>query len=150
MAVTTYLTVDELTEHLTIEFQLTNDGETWPDIDVIQKAIEMAAGRINAALRASDQFTCTKDDDAKAYLKALNLVGAVLLVNFDNVRKMPEEDKARYERWFNEGIEALRSENMIVCEGETGVDHPAFATAQVAYTPEAAFNILINAIKKEI
>lgn len=121
---------------------------TWPDETLIQNHINMAKGEIDMALAAFGQGDCDLSEAATGFLKLLNVIGTVLITEFDNVRFLTEGDLARYQQWKDGMINRLISGEITVCDGETGINYPAFATAERAYTPEGAVKILQNYWKR--
>lgn len=143
MTVTTYCELNELEVFLTLdEGEVT--GVTQPDSQTLQRNIDMAASEVNMSLQASGQFTCNKSEEGNMFLKLLNIVGAMLLTEWDNARFLEQFDRTRYQDWKDSNLELLRTGHMELCEGETNVDYPAVATAEVGYTPEAMDEILRN------
>lgn len=143
MTIVAYCSLDDLTEFLTHEV---NDitGVTWPDTQVLQRNINMASAEVSAALAAFDQLDCTKEDWANEYLKLINLIGAALLTEFDRARFWDDATKARYQEWKDNQLELVRTGQLALCQGHTGIDYPAFETAEQAWTPDAAAKIYLN------
>lgn len=143
MPITTYCSVDDLSEFLTHD-EGEIDGSSWPDTSVMTHLIRLSAAEINVALQASNQLACTKDDNTSEFLKLLNVIGAALMTEYDNARFWTDETKRRFQQWKDQNIELLRTGQLAVCAGETGLEYPAVATAEVAYTPEGAAKIIWN------
>jgi len=125
------------------------DTNTYPDVEYVNTNIRLAAAEIHAALNASDQGSCARDEWADTFLNLLNLIGAVLLTEQDNLRQLTDADLSRYQDWKNDLLNKIRTGEMAICSGETNKDYPAFSTAPQSWTPEAAANIIRNRIQKE-
>jgi len=138
-----YCTVNELEEFLTLtEGSIT--AATFPDTTLFTRHITLASSEIWMALQASDQATCTKADEAEDFLTLLAMIGAALLTEFDNARFWTDETKRRYQEWKDSNLELIRTGKLALCQGHTGLEYPAFAVAEQAWTDEAAWRIWVN------
>ena len=146
MAVTTYCDATDLATWLTWEESFS--ATTLPTLVTANMIIEMAAGEINATLQASDQLSCTKDDNMLALLEQLNVVRAALLLEFDNIRTLSPEELNRQDAHFNEIMGMIRTGELAVCQNQTGRDYPAFSVAEVGYTDHAKAQIYLNRLAR--
>ncbi len=128
---TTYVTADEVAE-----FWCRGEGygaTSEPTLDDINRYIRHGAARINMALRASDQCTCSWNTDAEYLLRELNLIAAALLIFCpDCGGKFTADEKEFYNGWLGEQLEQLRTGQLELCDGETAVDYPPLASRSTA------------------
>jgi len=83
------------------------------------------------------------------FLNYLNLIGAVLLMEFPNVRShISNETLDRFQAWKDANVAKISTGDTIMCEGETGKDYPAIEFAEVGWTPETEIQIIVNEIKR--
>lgn len=145
-----YATVDQLTEFFTMIADEDISAISWPSDKVFETNLLMAAGEIDMNLQSSNQLTGTKSATGLEFLKLLNLVGAALVTEFPNARQFTPETMTRFAEWKANQMELLRKGQLIVVEGETNKDYPAFATSEQAYTSYGALQIRINYFMKNL
>jgi len=134
----------------TVHLNAQTETGTWPDYDLIDSHINMAAGEIDIALMNSNQLTGTKSSAGLQLLKLLNVIGAVLITEYDNARFLTEGDLNRFQQWKDNYMKLIRDGELMLLDGETGKNYPAIATAEVGYTPEAQVDIYLNYLLRSL
>ncbi len=143
-----YTTVLAVAEFLT---QLGITSSTWPDTDLIQRHINLAASEIDIALITSDQLTCAKSTQMLVFLDYLNLIGTILIMEFQNVRsQITNESLDRFQEWKDGHITKIADNEMVLCDGETGKDYPVLSIAEIGWTHPNEIQIIINKVKRDL
>ena len=107
----------------------TADVQDEPHINVL---LTRVAGTITAALQANGQCDCTWASWVDDYLANLNVYLAAALQDCP-CSNLTEEDKRRYLDYVNNELEMIRTGRTELCEGETGVDYPAFGNVNIGH-----------------
>ena len=128
------------------DFQAVWGCEVNPDYEsLINRQLDLSAAQIHAAMAAAGACDCTLASWANEYLKHLNCVIAALTLQGPcPCPNLTTEQIGVYGEWVNTRLEEIRSGKIELCQGETGVDYPAFAVAEMATTGFAARRILEN------
>ena len=140
-----YVTADEVAE-----FFCRGEGYgagSEPTLDDMNRYIKKGAARINMALNATAQCDCTHDTYAAEFLQELNLIAAALLIQCpDCSRRFTDAQREFYSTWLGEQLELIRTGQIDVCAGATGLDYPALAWAEQSVTEFNAARIVANDI----
>ncbi len=142
-----YATFDDFVEFMTIQSQAI-DASDWPDPQVLQRDLDMVAAEIDVARASSGQLTGTVGQGVDKFLQLLNIIGAVLITDFSNIRSLPAETLERYQKWKDENLKLIREGDTVLIAGETNADYPAIEVAEIAWTPATALDIIVNQIKR--
>jgi len=128
------------------DFQSVWGCEVNPDYEsLINRQLDLSASQIHAAMAAVGACDCTLASWATEYLKHLNCVIAALTMQGPcPCPNLTTEQISIYAEWVNTRLEEIRSGKIELCQGETAVDYPAFAVAEMAVTGFAARRILEN------
>jgi hypothetical protein len=117
---------------------------TDPDVVLLIEAkLDMAASDIHAALASVGACGCTLETWAVTYLKKLNVIDAAVIQQCP-CGNMPDEQKQMWLDWLQNQFEGIRSGKIVVCQGETGSDYPAFASAELNYTEWSEAEIILH------
>lgn len=109
----------------------------------IEAKLDMAAADIHAALASVGACSCTLASWATQYLKKLNVVDAAVIQQCP-CGSMPDDHKQMWLEWLNTQFELIRKGEIVVCEGETGSQYPAFAAVEMTLTDWNEAQIIIN------
>ena len=128
------------------DFQAVWGCEIDPDYEsLINRQLDLSASQIHGAMAAVGACDCTLATWANEYFKHLNCVVAALTLQGPcPCPNLTTEQIGVYGEWVNTRLEEIRSGKIELCQGETGVDYPAFAVAEMAVTGFAARRILEN------
>ena len=140
-----YCMVEDVAKFLT---QSGFDTDTMPSGAVVEMNIRIASAEIDMSLQTSDQLLCQKSTAGLNYLQLLNIIAAVLITEYDNARYLSDADLARLQAWKDNQMTLIRTGQLSICLGETGIDYPAISTAEVGYTPDAQALIVLNRIRR--
>lgn len=139
-----FATVQELAEFL---MQLGITASTWPDVDLLQRHINLSASEIKVALQTSNQLGCSLSAGGTDFLRLINLISAMLIMEFPNVRSQISTDSInRFQTWKDTNINSLTKGDKQVCTGHTGENFPAIATAEIGWNEWVASDIIINSL----
>ena len=120
----------------------TIDGE---QIATIELYLDVAAADIWAALLASGACDCNLSTPGRAFLEKLNIIDAAAYYQCPCAQpRMTDEMRMKYLDWATSQLEALRDGRMEVCQGATGSEFPAIASAERGWTDFATAQIMIN------
>lgn len=100
----------------------------------IERALDFAAGDIHAAMASSGQCDCSLAGWATNYLKKLNVLDAAVIYRSPCGDVLTDDDRKNLSYWINDQLELIRTGKIELCDGYTGKDHPAFASAMQALT----------------
>jgi len=128
------------------DFQAVWGCEVNPDYEsLINRQLDLGAAQIHAALASVAACDCTLADWATEYLKHLNsVVAALTLQGACPCPNLTTEEIGVYGEWVNTRMEEIRTGKIELCQDATGMDYPAFGTAEIATTGFAARRILEN------
>ena len=128
------------------DFQSVWGCEVNPDYEsLINRQLDLSSAQIHAAMAAVGACDCTLATWANEYLKHLNCVVAALTLQGPcPCPNLTTDQIGVYGEWVNTRLEEIRSGKIELCQGETGVDYPAFGVAEMAVTGFAARRILEN------
>jgi len=122
------------------------DADSEPSLEAVNRYISKGAARINASLRASAQCDCTFTSDAAVFLEELNIVAAALLIFCpDCSRKLTDDQKEFYNTWLSEQLRLLRTGEIDLCAGATGIHYPAVGWAEQSVTEFSAARLILDA-----
>jgi len=122
------------------------DADSEPSLEAVDRYISKGAARINASLRASAQCDCTFTSDAAVFLEELNIVAAALLIFCpDCSRKLTDDQKEFYNTWLSEQLRLLRTGEIDLCAGATGIHYPAVGWAEQSVTEFSAARLILDA-----
>jgi len=143
-----YVTADELAE-----FWCRGEGyggSSEPTLDDINRYIQKSAARINLSLSVTGQCSCTFSAWASEFLQELNLIGAALLIHCpDCGNRFTKEEREFYSAWMGEQLELIRTGQLDLCDGATGVDYPALGWAEQSWTDFNAAHIVVNDVLRD-
>lgn len=126
------------------------DADSEPSLEAIERYIAKGAARINASLRATAQCNCTFTSDAKVFLEELNIVAAALLIYCpDCSRRLTDDQKKFYNGWLSEQLALLRTGEIDLCAGATGIHYPAVGWAEQSVTEFSAARLILDAAARE-
>ena len=114
----------------------------------INLRLERVSGAISAALQSSGQCDCTWTSWAANYLATLNVYLAAALQDCP-CSNLSDADKDRYLLYVNDELEKIRSGQITLCDGETGIDYPAFGTANIGHNIFSRADIILKRIQRE-
>jgi len=140
---------------------LQTSGATWSNGDEYQIAnmsgaervtietfLRIAASDINEARRSVGACDCSLAADSLTYLAKLNIVDAAIWHNCPCGRPdLSDEQRASYLLWMTEQLTSIRTSATELCDGYTGSNFPAIATAQFALTNWRAAEIILDRIR---
>ncbi len=132
-----YATVEDFAEFLDLDCSYPGD------ISRLNRYLELAAGKIHAALAAQDANECALAPWAMDYLKELNVLAVIAFYNCPCARIDSDMRKAAI-TYVTEQLSQLRSGQLSVCEGDTGNESPAIGWVQYSITDRNAVNIVLN------
>jgi len=122
------------------------DADSEPSLEAIERYITKGAARINASLRMTAQCDCTFTGDAAVFLEELNIVAAALLIYCpDCSRRLTDDQKDFYNGWLGEQLALLRTGEIDLCAGATGIHYPAVGWAEQSVTEFAAARLVLDA-----
>ena len=132
------------------DYQAVWGCEVNPDYEsIINRELDLSASQIHAAMAAVAACDCTLADWATQYLKHLNcIIAALTLQGACPCPNLTAEEVRIYMEWANTRLEEVRTGKIELCTGETGLDYPAFAVAEIAVTDFAARRIWENYRKR--
>lgn len=110
--------------------------QLWP-------VLRLGGSRITVALAASDQLDCSKAEWANEFLKELNCVIAGVMFNSPAVR-LSNEQRTLYSQYAESTLTQLRDAELMLCEGETARNYPAYEEARYALTELNAARIVVD------
>ena len=116
-------------EYVSLVCTKTANVQDEADINV---RLSRVSGTISAALQASGQCDCTWADWAAQYLSNLNVYLAAALQDCP-CSNLSENDKQRYLDYATGELEKIRTGQIELCAGETGIDYPAFGVANIGH-----------------
>jgi len=114
----------------------------------INLRLERVSGTISAALQSSGQCACTWASWADNYLATLNVYLAAALQDCP-CSNLSDADKDRYLQHVNAELEKIRLGQIELCAGETGIDYPAFGTANIGLNIFAKADIINKREQRE-
>lgn len=118
-----------------------------PDLVVeLQMHLSLAASDVHQALAAVGACECSFPAWAAQYLAKLNIVDAAIVYRPSCGPKLNDAQFETFQRWINQEYELIRAGKIVLCEGETSAEFPAFGTAAIAWTPQNAVQITANRI----
>lgn len=117
-------------------------------IAAVESALDIAASDIHAALAAVGACNCTLASWADAYLRKLNIIDAAVLQNCPCGAALKDEDRSIWMDWLNKQFDMIQSGRLVLCEGETGSEYPAFGTAEIGYTEFGQAQIIQNRMQR--
>ena len=122
---------------------------TNPDVVArIEAYLDMAAADIHMALASIGACDCTLASWATQYLKKLNVMDAQVIKQCP-CGSMPNADRQMWQEWLEGQYTLIREGKIVLCEGETGSQYPAFADAEIAHTDWSAAEIITHRIERE-
>lgn len=129
-----FATADEFTQQWFYSFDPEDKTEITP-------LLISSAGRIHAAMAATQQCDCALAGWAVAYLKELNMVAAAVMFNIPCVR-LSDEQRTLYADYLADQLTLIRNGELELCDGETAKAYPAWGIAQYGLTDRAAAEIV--------
>lgn len=114
----------------------------------IEAYLDMAASDIHMALASIGACDCTLASWAETYLKKLNVVDAAVIQQC-SCGSIDDADKQMWLTWLETQYELIREGKIVLCDGETGSQYPAFADAEIAHTDWSAAEIIANRMARE-
>lgn len=142
-----YATVDHFVEFMSQPAGAISSAD-WPNPQVLQRNLDLAAAEIDIARSASGQLSGTLGPSVSVFLELLNLIGAVLITKFDNVQVYPNEEMDRFQTWKDTNIEGIQQGSIVLIAGATNAEFPSLEIAEIAWTPTTGIDIIINQIKR--
>ena len=122
------------------------DADTEPSLEAIERYIIKGAARINASLRMTAQCDCTFTGDAAVFLEELNIIAAALLIFCpDCSRRLTDDQKEFYNGWLSEQLALLRTGEIDLCAGATGIHYPAVGWAEQSVTEFSSARLILDA-----
>ena len=122
---------------------------TNPDVVArIEAYLDMAAADIHMALASIGACDCTLASWATQYLKKLNVMDAQVIKQCP-CGSMPNADRQMWQEWLEGQYTLIREGKIVLCQGETGSQYPAFADAEIAHTDWSAAEIVAHRIARE-
>ena len=122
------------------------DADSEPSLEAIERYIVKGAAVINTSLMATAQCDCTFTSYAAAFLEELNIVAAALLIFCpDCSRKLTNDQKEFYNGWLGEQLALLRTGEIDLCAGATGIHYPAVGWAEQSVTEFSAARLILDA-----
>lgn len=143
-----YATVDHFVEFMSQPAAAITSVD-WPNPQVLQRNLELAAAEIDVARASSGQLSSSLGPSVGVFLELLNLVGAVLITKFDNVQVFAQEELDRFQEWKDTNVEGIRTGEIVLIAGATGKEFPSIEIAEIAWTPATGIDIIINQLKRE-
>ena len=113
----------------------------------IEAKLDMAAADVHAALASVGACDCALAGWAVQYLKKLNVIDAAVIQQCP-CGNMRDDQKQMWLQWLDTQFELIRMGKIVVCEGETGADYPAFASAQKSLTEWNEAQIIIDRLRR--
>ena len=110
----------------------------------VETILDIAASDIHAAMAANDQCGCNLAAWAVNYLKKLNILDAAVIYHCPCGDVLTPEDRVNIRTWINEQLELIRTGKIELCDGQTGTEYPAFASAQQTLTEWTTAEIIRN------
>ncbi len=146
---------------------LTAAGVTWDDGDAylivaidaqqrstIERNLNLAATNINAARAASNGCGCTLASWAADYLSHLNVVMAAAFYSCTcgrpSISALSDDTRNSYREWAQAQIDAIRTQHIELCDGETGADFPVVGWAEQGWNEFARTRIVLNDILRNL
>lgn len=123
---------------------------TTTETAIIDTYLRLAAGDINAARNSVGACDCTIDSAVDLMVRKLNCIIAAVSHHCPCAQPhISDEMRTEYLRWASDMLAAIRNGKLELCQGETGSEYPAMATAERAWTDWAAAEIELNRIARE-
>lgn len=120
------------------------------EVATIETFLRISAGDINAVRAAVNGCSCTVASMLDGYLRKLNVVAAAVMHDCPCARpNISDQMRSELMSWVLSTLDAIRTSKLELCEGHTGADYPAFATAQQAWTDWRAAEIMVDRIMRE-
>jgi hypothetical protein len=114
-------------------------------VTMVENYLDVAAADVHAALAAVGACSCTLAGWAVTFLKKLNIIDAAVIQNCPCGNTLTNEQKQMFLEWLNGQFELIRQGKIVVCEGETGSEYPAFGTVEIGWTEWSVAQIISNA-----
>ena len=122
---------------------------TNPDVVArIEAYLDMAAADVHMALASIGACDCTLASWSTQYLKKLNVVDAAVIQQC-SCGSIPDDQRQMWQEWLEGQYTLIREGKIVLCEGETGSQYPAFANAEIAHTDWSAAEIITHRIERE-
>jgi hypothetical protein len=122
------------------------------DVDVVAEInsfLDIAASDIHAALAAQGECDCTLATWAAKYLQKLNIIDAMVIHHCPCGNRISQEERDAKSLWLESQYELIRSGKIPLCQGDTGVEFPAFGVAQMTYTAWNEEQIISNEVLRK-
>lgn len=114
-------------------------------VATIELFLDIAAADIHAALASVGACDCTLAAWATLYLAKLNILDAAVIQNCPCGNSLDQDKKEMFLDWLNDQFELIRTGKLVLCEGETSSDYPAFGSAELNLTDWSAVEIVAHA-----
>jgi len=134
-----------------------NDFSTFWCVDIpedeeaeINRMLQLSATSIHAARAATGGCDCTLSDWATDCLKMLNCMLAVAVFNCQcSNLNLPREQKEMYMNATREDLTLIRTGQIELCAGATGLEYPAFGIAEYSFTEYNTARMILNRMLKD-
>lgn len=112
----------------------------------VNRILRLAASNIHAARAAQGACDCTLAPWATDYLVELNCIVALVTYNCNcsSIKTLSAEDRAIWADWARAQLEDIRTGRIELCDGQTGIEYPAWGVAQYSFTERNWAKIIVN------
>ena len=118
---------------------------------MIELLLDVSASDIHAAMAANDQCSCALATWAETFLAKLNCIDAAVIHNCPCTNpRLTDAQKQMWLTWLNEQLTAIRLGQLELCQGATGADYPARASAEIGLTDFSTAEIVWNAEQRAL
>lgn len=110
--------------------------QLWP-------VLRLGGSRITVALAASDQLSCSRAGWAEEFLRELNCIIAGVMFNSPAVR-LSNDQRQLYSQYTQSVLDQIRDAQLMLCDGETARNYPAYAEARYGLTERNTARIEVD------
>jgi len=115
----------------------------------IEEFLLISASDLHAALAASGACDCAFSAWGAQYLTKLNCVDAAVWHNCPcSNPQLKEDEKARLMMWVTNTLSSIVSQELELCQGETGSSFPYVGWAEQSVTEFNAAQIILNSMQR--
>ena len=141
-----YATVVEYNDMLGAGIDLEDPSQ----VNHVETYLDLAAADIHAALASVGACDCTLASWATSLMKKLNIIDAAIIHLAPCGNSMTDEQRRAFMEWIGKVFDDLVSGKLVVCQGETGSNYPAFGIAEINLTDWSDAEIRLNALLRSL